>query len=105
MAHEDIALALEMSRPDLEKDFAWELSVGAHLQRLELIEALHASALSGNVAAVKAYTTLSIKNAAPPLLPEVPAEKIGKKEQRNVDAVTAQVGTSWEGLLRPIGQH
>ena len=101
MPHEEIATALDMTRKDLERDFAWELSVGAHLERLELVEALHASALAGNVAAVKAYTALSIKSAGVPL-PEVSAEKVGKKEQRNVDAKTAQNGTGWEGLLRPM---
>ena len=87
MPHEEIATALDMTRKDLE--------------RLELVEALHASALAGNVAAVKAYTALSIKSAGVPL-PEVSAEKVGKKEQRNVDAKTAQNGTGWEGLLRPM---
>lgn len=101
MAHEEIALALGIARNTLEKHFEAELSVGAHRRRMEVVVALHAAAKKGNVAAARAYLQLSPKAAVPTADPPTPrAEKPGKKEQANLDAQTAHVGSDWETLLK-----
>lgn len=101
MAHEHIALALGISRPTLEKHFAHELSVGAYQRRMERLRAMHAAAKSGNVAAAKYCDSLEPKVAVPPPLADEPEAPLGKKQQAQADAQTAQKGTEWEGLLRP----
>jgi hypothetical protein len=100
MAHEEIAIGLGISRNTLEKHFAEELSVGAYSRRLEVLDAMHRTAVKGNVAAQKAYVALTPAVAVPP----VPAEKPkGKKEQAQAEAQDAQAGTSWEELLPTHG--
>lgn len=99
MAHEEIALGLGIHRHTLEKHFVDELSAGAYLRRLEVLEAMHRTAVKGNVAAQKAYVALTPDMAAPAVEPEKPK---GKKEQQAADAVTAAKGTGWEDLL-PAG--
>lgn len=100
MSHEEIALALGISRNTLEKHFEKELSIGAYERRLEVLSAMHKAAKGGNVAAQKAYMQLTPRPAAPP--PEKPASKpLGKKEQAQADAASAQVGTEWGNLLKP----
>lgn len=103
MTHEEIALGIGISKPTLEKHFEHELSVGAYQRRLEVLEAMFRKAISGNVAAQKAYAAIEPKPAAPPLPADLPADAKpeGKKAQAQADAVTAAAGTDWEGLLRP----
>lgn len=100
MSHEEIALALGISRVTLVKHFGHELTVGAYQRRMEVLEAVHRAARKGNVAAAKAYSQLTPRIAAPPETPVDDAPK-GKKAQAQADAGTAQVGTEWESLLRP----
>ena len=100
-SHEEIAIALEISRPTLEKYFAQELTVGAYQRRAEVIEAMYRTAKKGNVAAQKAYAALGPHVAAPPLQKD-PEKPEGKKAQAQADAVTAQHGTEWADLL-PVG--
>lgn len=95
MPHEEIAIGLGISRNTLEKHFQEELSVVANERRLEVIGAMHRSALKGNVAAQKAYLAMTPAPAAPPA-EEKPE---GKKAQAQADAVTAQAGTEWADLL------
>lgn len=98
MSHDEIALALGISRPTLYKHFDAELSTAACAKRLEAINALFASAKKGNVAAQKAYIAMTPKITAP--APEQTAVgKQGKKEQAQAEAKTAQVGSDWETLL------
>lgn len=98
MSHEEIALGLGIARNTLEKHFEQELSVGAYSRRLEVLDAMHRTAVKGNVAAQKAYVALTPAVAAPP----VPAEKPkGKKEQAEADATSAARGTDWDDLLPP----
>lgn len=97
--HEEIALALGIDRKTLEKHFEAELSTHAYQRRMEVLEAMHAAALKGNVAAQKAYLSLDPELAAPPLPKEPDKAKPGKKEQADIDAVTAQEGTGWGDLL------
>lgn len=102
MSHEEIAIGLGITRPTLEKHFAHELSTGAYQKRLEVIDAMHRSAKKGNVAAQKAYVSMTPRVAAPPApAPAGKASKVGKKEQAEADAQGAQTGTEWESLLRP----
>lgn len=100
MSHEEIAIGLGIARNTLEKHFEAELSNGAYECRLEVLEGMHKAAMTGNITAQRAYLEQTPRVAAPPL-PE-PEEKpvpIGKKQQANVDAVTAARGTDWEQLL------
>lgn len=101
MSHEEIALGLGISRPTLEKHFEHELSIGAYQKRLETLDALHKAAKKGNVAAIKAYNSMTPRVAAPPAEPTKPtvAKPEGKKAQQQADAIVAQVGTEWEELL------
>lgn len=110
MSHEAIAMAIGCAKETLEKHFAHELSEGAHAKRLEVIEALHRQAKKGGVAAVKAYLAIQAQYAPPPAPPAdgAPAraprmEPLGKKEQQQEDAKTADKGTEWETLLRGTG--
>lgn len=96
MAHEEIAIGLGISRNTLEKHFAEELSVGAYSRRLEVLDAMHRTAVKGNVAAQKAYVALTPAMAAPPVSEEKPK---GKKEQAEHDATTAAKGTDWDDLI------
>lgn len=99
MAHEAIAQALGISRNTLEKHFNHELTTGAFKKRLEALDALHRQAKKGNVAAIKAYTA-SLPGAIAPTAPKPEkAPKLGKKEQQQQEALTAQIGTEWQDLL------
>lgn len=103
MTHEEIAIGLGISRPTLEKHFADELAEGAYRKRLEVLEAMHAAALKGNVTAQREYLSRSPRAAAPRPPEEKPGkpEKLGKKEQADRDARTAAEGTDWQHLLKP----
>lgn len=96
-------MALGIARNTLEKHFVYELSVGAYKKRLQVMDAMHAAAVKGNVAAGRAYLALTPKAAAPPPDPTAPrgtpAKPLGKKDQANVDAGTAATGTDWEDIL------
>lgn len=99
MTHEEIALGLGIDRKTLEKHFEHELSIGAYKKRLEVLEAMYKTAMSGNVTAQRAYVALSPAAAAPPA-PLLPAEaELGKKERAKIDARVSQRGTEWENLL------
>ena len=103
MPHEEIALALGVSVPTLRKHLAAELSTGAHRRRMQVLEAVHASARKGNAAAAKAYLSAVPEVAAPdvpkPVSTVETTEPLGKKAQAHEDAKTAQVGTGWESIL------
>lgn len=102
MSHEEMAIALGISRPTLEKHFAAELSAGAYQKRLEVLNSMHRAAKKGSVAAQKAYLALTPWVAAPPLgQADAPEKKpaLGKKEQAKADAATAGQGDEWGTLL------
>lgn len=111
MRHEDIALALGISAPTLLKYYGHELSSGAMERRAEVMIALHQAAKKGSSSAARAYLALTPELHAPPApaegdaKPEQPAAPkaapLGKKEQAQADAATAQQGTEWERLLQP----
>jgi hypothetical protein len=108
MSHEEIALGMGIARNTLEKHFNSELSTGAYAKRLEVLQAIHAAAKKGNMTAARAYLAADPRLFAPPAVAEQPSEPaepkkpaVGKKEQANIDAVSAAVGTEWGDLLRP----
>lgn len=105
VSHEEIALGMGISRPTLEKYFAFELTTGAYQRRQEVLDAMFRAAKKGNVAAQKAYAALTPKPAAPPLPQPGATDKlpVGKKARAQADATTAQAGTDWETLL-PAGR-
>lgn len=114
MRHQDIAIALGICVDTLTKHYEAELSVGAVARRLEVLQGLHKAAKKGSSSAARAYLEHSPQLAPPPAgvgdprppaaapAAAAPAPKpaaLGKKEQLNADARTAQVGTDWETLL------
>lgn len=106
-AHEEIAIALGVSRNTLEKHYAAELTTVAFQRRMEAIEGLHKAARKGNAAAAKAYAAMSPRVAGPPTeaagtnRPAVTQLPDGKKAQLNESAKSAQEGTAWANLLKP----
>lgn len=117
MRHEDISLALGITRETLRKWYLAELTVVATMRRMEVMQALHVAAKKGSSSAAKAYLAANPQyetppdgagdwmGAKPPVADSVPAGKpaapLGKKEQAQADAVTAGAGTEWDSLLRP----
>lgn len=108
MSHEEMAIALGITRPTLEKHFAFELSEGAYKKRMEAFDALHRAAKKGNVAAIRQYMSMVPRVSVPPTAP-APAptkeEPVGKKAQAQTDATTAGQGTEWESILPRIEQR
>lgn len=96
MTHQEISIALGISRNTLEKYFEKEISAAALRRRMEVMDAMARTALKGNVAAQKAFLAQVPALAAPPVPTERP---VGKKEQANAAAVGAEAGTGWEDLL------
>lgn len=124
MRHEDLALALGISRDTLSKHYGTELSTGAALRRLEVLQAQFRTAIKkGSTAAARAYLAVEPELAAPPApdgqgraapatatepsAPTEPAPKLaqpmGKKDQARADASTAAAGTEWDKLLPTHG--
>jgi hypothetical protein len=109
MTREEIAIAIGIDRDTLVKHYEAELSKGALERRMEVFQGLHAAAKRGNSGAAKAYLAAEPQLAAAlqpeqpdaptatPAAPKAPA--LGKKEQAQVDAQTAPVGTEWGNLL------
>lgn len=104
-SHEAIAQALKLDAKTLRKHYEVELASGANMRRIQVLETLFASARKGNTSAARAYlqnapqfealSETNVADSAPP--PR--ADRLGKKDQANVDAVGAQAGTDWDGLL------
>jgi hypothetical protein len=107
MSHEEIAIAMGVSRGTLEKHCAAELNEGACKRRFEVMNAMYRTARKGNVAAQKAYLAAGEPRTVVPQ-PEPPAADdkppLGKKEQANVDARTAAEGSEWHDLLPRSGR-
>lgn len=104
MRHEDIAIALGISKPTLRKSYEAELAQGAAGKRMDVLNALYRAAKKGSSSAARIYLSTQPEVAAPPAENETPpapelGKTRGKKEQANADAQTAQAGTGWEALL------
>lgn len=108
MCKEEVAMALGISTPTLEKYFEAELLHGRARKRAEAISLLYSSARKGNVSAQKKLVELTGTQAAaaaweaaavegkPP-----PGRKLGKKEEQAIAASTAGHGTEWGDDLVP----
>lgn len=99
MTHEEIAIGLGISKPTLYEYFEAELSTGAYQRRLEVLAALHKTALKGNAAAVKAYLEMDPSASTTPQKQDEKPTPLGKKEQAQVDATVAADNTAWSELL------
>lgn len=103
MSQEEIALAIEIDRNTLRKHYHDELTIGACKRRMEILQAAHMSAMKGNVSAQKMLLGMQPEIGIPTAeqdgkIDTKPA-KIGKKAQAKQDAVGAEGGTGWDGLL------
>ena len=112
MSVAQIAVSMRIDRQTLEKHFAEEIEFGHSRRRGEVVDMLFQAARKGNVSALKALermTDLSsveqawMKTAAKAAEAKERAEakpaKVGKKEQEQVAAKTAEVGTGWSDLV------
>ena len=111
MEYADIAAAIGCSERTLRTYFLPELRGGAAVKKAEMIEAMFAAGMKGNVSAQRAFIGLGEKaGAMPPLPSESPAmhdeaekepeEKLGKKAQADKDALTAhEDDPEWASLL------
>lgn len=103
MSHEAIALAIGIARNTLELHYQHELTEGACKRRLEVVEAAHKAAMKGNVSAQRLLLGMTPEIGVPTAeqegKDEGKQEKVGKKEQADRDAVGAESGTGWDGLL------
>ena len=109
MSHASIARVIGIDRGTLEKYFPEELTHGASRKRSEVVAMLWASAAKGNVTAQKRLeeitrTTDAVAEHAGQVSAAVMAsskqrEAVGKKEQANLTAQTAAIGTPWEAVL------
>lgn len=100
MSHEDIALALQVSRVTLVKHFSEELTVGACVRRMEVAEAVYKAAKKGNVAAARAYSQMGARAGGSSAAASAGGDE-GKKERAQREGAVAQQGTEWESLLQP----
>jgi hypothetical protein len=98
MTHAEIAAVIGISEPTLRLHYATELCAGAAQKRADVVEALFRAATNGNVTAQKAWLAQPRELSDPATMPDKPARP-GKKEQAAAEAVDAQSGTSWAGLL------
>lgn len=97
---EDIALRLGLSEPTLRKYYFRELDQGSALAETVLDEKLWTRAMEGSVPAMRLLKEQLTKGkAAVPVKRQAKAEKLGKKEQASVDAISAHEGTSWADRL------
>lgn len=103
--HADIATALDISVPTLNKYFSAEIARGAIAARLENLRRLRAAASSGNVSAMRAlqerFDTVEAVHNPPPLDVQKPKEDTpGKKVLATRAAQDAAVNGPWAELLR-----
>lgn len=106
-SHETIARTIGIARETLLKYFADDLELGAMRKKAEALEGLQKAAKKGNAAAVRLflqmYPELTPGGERPPA--EAPAKaamapKLGKKEQAQAEATTAQEkDPEWRELL------
>lgn len=101
MPHEDIAAALGITAPTLRKHFKQELKGGAAMKRIQVLTALHTSAIGGSASAARAYLQNAPADSA--VGKQVPVGTEGKKAAANAAAETAAAGTDWEGLMPGTG--
>lgn len=106
MPHEGIAQALKIDAKTLRKHYAVELASGANVKRMQVLESLFAQARKGSTSAARAYLAhvpkfdvLPVAGSGAEGAPVPKPEKLGKKQQAQLDAVGAEAGSGWDGLL------
>lgn len=104
MSHESIAQVLRVDPKTLRKHYESELASGANERRAQVLETLFAQARKGSTSAARLY--LRNEPQFEPLSPAAvepsepkPEKPNGKKEQAQADAVGAESGTGWDGVL------
>src|SRR5688572_21509988 len=90
MTEADIAGAIGCSRPSLRTHFRDQLKTGRAKRRAEVVRLLFASARKGNVSAQKKL--VDITGIAATARPAPKPNRLGKKEQAELDAQTAAEG-------------
>jgi hypothetical protein len=110
MPHDDIAIGIGICRETLTKHFDAELSAGAAMRRMEVLQSLYAAARKGSSSAARAFLAANPSIGVPAqaagaadkdqAAPQ-PAQAMGKKEKASADAITAADGTEWADLLKP----
>jgi hypothetical protein len=108
MSNEEIAMAIGISTPTLEKHFEEELLHGRARKRAEVLRLLYAAARKGNVTAQKQLHLITATQAAAAeweadgiAKPPPATAKLGKKEQAELAARTAGHGSEWGDDLVP----
>jgi DNA-binding CsgD family transcriptional regulator len=115
MSNEEIAMAIGITAPTLEKHFEDELAHGRARKRAEVLRLLYAAARKGNVSAQKQLHQITATQAAaaeweaaeaPGRRAHAPTSaKLGKKEQAELAARTAGQGSEWGDDLVPGTTH
>lgn len=108
MEVQDIAKFVDLSETTLRKHYEREIELGRLEANMKVAASLFKQATDEKkpVVAAAIYwmkTRAGWREDGPkaPTLPAAPApEPLGKKDQANLDAQTAHVGSDWEELLR-----
>jgi hypothetical protein len=99
-SHAVIASAFGLSQAELRRHFAVELAKGHARRRREIIDLMFQAAHKGNTAAQRRLEEMTAITPAAPEPKTAKAPVLGKKEQAEIDALTADEGTSWASILR-----
>jgi AraC-like DNA-binding protein len=100
-----MARQLGISRTTLRKYFEAEIEFGADQVRTQALRDLRRASRLGKVAAsakllqLSGFVPPSAPAAAPLDRPDMIDDRLGKKERAQIDARTAEAGTSWASLL------
>ncbi|MDB5415092.1 MAG: hypothetical protein JWR10_3427 [Rubritepida sp.] len=95
-----IASVMLISEPTLRLHYEGDLQLGRASKTAEVIEALFLSAKGGNVSAQKAWLAQFRQLNDPPQSDAPPANQpVGKKDATRAAALSAEMGTGWDGLL------
>lgn len=91
----EIAGALDVDAKTLARSSS-EITAAAREANAAVIRGIHLAASKGNVAACRAWLTMTGRKVG---ARRRRAKPLGKKEQANIDALNAAKDSSWEGLL------
>jgi AraC-like DNA-binding protein len=100
-----MARQLGISRTTLRKYFEAEIEFGADQVRTQALRDLRRASRLGKVAAsakllqLSGFVPPSAPASAPLDRPDLVDDRLGKKERAQIDARTAEAGTSWASLL------
>lgn len=104
----DICKVLDLSHPTLRKHYKRELQTGqieANAKVAGQLFKLATDSVKPNVTAMifwlKTQAGWREADTLPRFVEEVKPPRLGKKEEANRNATTAQIGTTWEALLAP----